>query len=84
MDEPQGQAGLQPVPVTRKERNHVAGLAAMQMGWAGEAISPTFNKLTPRTNPRTPSGSRLVFNLREDLGWEAKVKRGGKRRWTCR
>lgn len=81
MDESQVQAGPPPV-LTRKERNHVAALAAMHMGWAGEAISPTFNKLTPEVERENSQRIAVLFNLREDLGWELKVKRGGRRRWT--
>ncbi len=82
MDESQGQAGSQPVLLTRKERNHVAELAASHMGWAGEALSPTFNKLEAEVERENAQRIAVLFNLREDLGWEAKAKRGGKRRWT--
>jgi hypothetical protein len=81
MEEVQEPRGQQPVVLTRKERNHVAGLAAMHMGWAGEAISPTLKQLTPHEERENAQRIAVLFNLREDLGWEGKVKRGGHRRW---
>jgi hypothetical protein len=83
MDDSQGQqAGPPPVVLSRKERNHVAELAMLHMGWAGEAISPTFNKLDPVTERENAQRIAVLFNLREDLGWEDKAKRGGRRRWA--
>jgi hypothetical protein len=82
MDKSQGRAGLSPDALTRKERNHVALQAMLHMGWAGEALSPTFSDLPIKAERENAQQVAVLFNLREDLGWEVKVGRGGRRHWT--
>lgn len=81
MDHHEDHVGHPPVVLSRKERNHIAALATNHMGWAGEELSPTFSSQSAEKERDNGSKVVVLFNLREDLGWQLKAKRGGKREW---